>query len=206
MDSRSNVLPKEEYHLSYSKDFFINNNKSFDKSSLNLLKLSRKYPKQIESQTLPKGERMSNLKEVILMDGESIVTSIEGDAYNSSSNPIQKVFGKVSKILGKIIGKSMKVYFVKTSQRLMLVEKKVLFWAIPTDTHVSTLSYDSIDMVGYKQEKRWLLFSSQYFMLSMRNGETVNIKYTGTVEELSNLAYSMNETLYGSPSKMSVAA
>jgi hypothetical protein len=140
---------------------------------------------------------MSNLKEIILMDGEQITFNIEGDAYNDSPNPIAKLFGKITKLLGKFIGMSKRVYIVKTNMRMLMVEKAVMFWVIPTDTVVSTLSYSAIDTLGYAQVKAWLVFSSQYFQLALRNGINYRIKYAGSVNELSSVINEMNKSLFG---------
>ncbi|MBT3234567.1 MAG: hypothetical protein HN353_01310 [Bdellovibrionales bacterium] len=140
---------------------------------------------------------MSKLKEVILMDGEQITFNIEGDAYNDSPNPVAKLVGVIIRVLGQLIGMSQRVYIVKTTNRLLLVSKNVIFWKIPKDTEVRTLSYTAVDSVGYAQAKRWLVFSSLYFQLSLRSGENFRVKYQGTLPELSELVSSMNAALYG---------
>ncbi len=149
---------------------------------------------------------MSNLKEVILMEGEQILFNLEGDAFNVDPNPISKLIGKVTKILGKFIGISKKVYILKTSHRLLRVEKDVIFWKIQRSTVVKTLTFAAIDAVGYEQKKAWLVFKSLFFVLEYRSGNADFIKYNGTLEELNAATHSMNETLYDKCDSVSHAA
>jgi len=70
---------------------------------------------------------MSDLKEVMLINGEQILHKLQGDAYNQDPNPLMKVFGKIKGVFCKIFGISQKMYLVQTSHRFLLVDKGMIF-------------------------------------------------------------------------------
>lgn len=149
---------------------------------------------------------MSDLKEVMLMEGEQILHKLEGDAYNEDPNPIMKVVGKVKKVLCKVFGISQRMYFVQTTNRFLVVEKGMIFWKFPRDTKNIALTPSSVDYIGYTQARRWIVFKSLYFNFAMRNGQSYEIKFDGTLNDLVEVSNSINKGLFQSPAALKVAA
>lgn len=149
---------------------------------------------------------MSDLKEIILMDGEQILHKMEGDAYNNDPNPIMKLLGKVDKVLSKLYGKSQKVYFVQTTHRILLVEKGMIFWKFPRDIVSKALSKDAIDTVGYTQARRWLVFKSLYFNLSLRSGQSYEIQFDGKLADLALVANDINNGIFAHKTHLKAVA
>lgn len=139
---------------------------------------------------------MKNLDEVILFDGEQILNKLEGDAYNDDPNPLMRLAGFFTKIIFFVLGISQKVYFVQTSHRILLVEKGMILWFIPRDTKSISLSREAIDYVGYTQARRWLFFKSLYFNLALRSGQAYEIKFTGKLQALVQIANDVNKDLF----------
>ena len=50
--------------------------------------------------TKPKKEIMTNIKEFSPLEGESVLTQIEGNAWNSSPNPLVSLFSSIAKLFG----------------------------------------------------------------------------------------------------------
>ena len=140
------------------------------------------------------------------MDGEQILHKIEGDAYNEYPNPLMKLAGKIDKVVSKIFGKSKRVYFVQTTHRVLLVEKGMIFWKFPRDIVSTALSKDAIDTVGYTQARRWLLFKSLYFNLSLRSGQNYEIHYEGKLPDLALVANDINNSIFGNESELKAVA
>ncbi|WP_417335816.1 hypothetical protein [Halobacteriovorax marinus] len=149
---------------------------------------------------------MSDLKEVMLINGEQILHKLQGDAYNQDPNPLMKVFGKIKGVFCKIFGISQKMYLVQTSHRFLLVDKGMIFWKFPRDTRTIALSPAAIDYVGYTQARRWVVFKSLFFNIGLRNGEGYEIKFDGTLPELVNVSNSINEGLFKEKATLAVAA
>lgn len=145
---------------------------------------------------------MKNLDEVILFEGEEVLNKIEGDAYNDDPNPLMKLAGFFTKIIFFVLGISQKIYMVQTTNRILLVEKGMILWFIPRDTKSIALSKEAIDYVGYTQARRWLVFKSLYFNLALRSGQAYEIKFTGKLPELVNIANGMNKGLFQASTKL----
>ena len=139
---------------------------------------------------------MKDLKEISLFEGEQIIHRIEGDAYNNDPNPVMKAIGKVLGVVHKVLGISQKVYFVQTTHRYLLVEKGMVLWKFPRDTRCTSLSKGSIESVGYTQARRWIVFKSLFFNLSLKSGMGKEIKFTGKLPELVNIANSVDSSLF----------
>lgn len=136
------------------------------------------------------------IKEVILLNGEQIQQTLEGDAYNQSANIFDRLKAYLIKLFGKALGIKLRQYIVQTNKRLIIVEKGVFFWIFPTTVRVYTLSFQSIDHIGYAQKNSFLVFKSLYFVMALRGGGMKEIKYEGKLNDLNTMIQSMIDTVY----------
>ena len=127
---------------------------------------------------------MTKLKEFTPLDGENVLTQIEGDAYNSNPNPIAQLMAAIMKIFWLIFGVKWRTYIIVTNQRIVQVNKKTILWGIlPGETGVLTLNKLAIQYVGYAMASRWFIFRKYYFLLANASG-LLSITYKGSSDEL----------------------
>ncbi len=134
------------------------------------------------------------LKEVVLLEGENILFQIEGNAYTESPNPLVKLLASFTRLIGKLLGHSLRTYIVVTDKRVIRVDKEKSFWVIPKNTVVLTLTKSSIKEVGYAQAVRWLFVKTLYFQLQTLT-ENTKIAYTGSLEEVNKIVLKVSEII-----------
>lgn len=136
---------------------------------------------------------MAKLKELVLLEGETVRAEIEGNAYNSSPNPIAKLFAFFIKIFWMIFGVKLRTYIIATNLRIIQIDKKTILWGIlPGDTSVLTLNKTSIQSVGYAMATSWFIFRSFYFLMANTSG-LVSITYKGNQEKLTAACMEINK-------------
>ena len=127
---------------------------------------------------------MANLKEFTLLEGEVIVSQIEGNAYNDSPNPIVQLIAGFFQIFWLILGIKLRTYIIATNLRIVQIDKKSLLWGmLQGDTSVITLNKASIQSVGYAMATSWFVFRKYYFLLANMSG-LIRITYKGDKEQL----------------------
>jgi len=127
---------------------------------------------------------MTKLKEFIQLEGENVLTQIEGNAYNADPNPIAQLVASIAKIFWVIFGIKWVTYVIVTNLRIVQVEKKTILWGIlPGATNVLTLNKATIQSVGYAMASRWFIFRQYYFLLANASG-TLRITYKGSGDAL----------------------
>ena len=137
---------------------------------------------------------MTNLKELILLDGENILFQLEGNAYTESPNPLVKAIAAIFRAFGKLFGWSLRTYIVITNKRILRVDKEKIFWAIPRNTTVLTLPKTAIREVGYEQAIRLLFFKTLYFRFETFTEKT-KIAYSGSLDEINDLVSKVTEMI-----------
>ncbi|NDV65458.1 hypothetical protein [Bacteroides sp. 224] len=127
---------------------------------------------------------MARLKEFTLMEGETILAEIEGDAYNDSPNPIVQLITAFLKVFWLILGIKLRTYIIATNLRIVQVDKKTIFWGmLPGDTCVITLNKASIQSVGYAMATSFFIFRKFYFLMANMSG-LIRITYKGNEKQL----------------------
>ncbi len=127
---------------------------------------------------------MKTIKEFILLENENILAQIEGDAFNTSPNPIAKCFGAAARFISSIFGMKLRTYIIATNQRIVKIEKTTLFWGLlKSDISVHTLNKRNIQSVGYMTSFSWFVFKTHYFVIS-NMGSSVMVAYNGSGAEL----------------------
>jgi len=134
------------------------------------------------------------IKEIILLGGEEIIYEIEGNAYTESPNPLVRSVAFIVRIIGKLFGISLRTYIVITNKRVLKVDKEKIFWVIPRNIVVKTISKSSIKEVGYSQAIRWLLFKTLYFQMQTMT-ENIFIAYEGTLNEVNSMVSRVAEII-----------
>jgi hypothetical protein len=127
---------------------------------------------------------MTNIKEFSPLDGESILTQIEGNSWNSSPNPIVSLIASLIKLIMTILGVKRRTYIIVTNLRIVKVAKQFLFWGLLTgNVDVLTLNKTTIQSVGYSMRSSWVIFRKWYFVLANMSGEIL-ITYKGDKNKL----------------------
>jgi len=127
---------------------------------------------------------MTNIKEFTPLKGESVLTQIEGNAWNDSPNPIARLFGVFAKFISAIFGVKLRTYIIVTNLRVVQVDKKTILWGIlPGAVSVITLNKATIQSVGYSMASSWFIFRKYYFVLANMSG-LLRLTYNGDKDRL----------------------
>ena len=114
---------------------------------------------------------MKQIKEFSPLDGESVLTQIEGNAWNDSPNPIMRLITSVFRLIWAILGVKLRTYIIVTNLRIVQVEKKTILWGLlPGSVDVLTLNKSTIQSVGYAMASSWFIFRKYYFVLANMSG------------------------------------
>lgn len=96
---------------------------------------------------------MANLKSgLILGEGENLVMELEAELWASSSNPIAKMIGSVTKFLNFLLGNRRKGFVVITNKRVVEVVQFKALWVLNAGKNVKYLLPSSVKEVGYTKE------------------------------------------------------
>jgi len=114
---------------------------------------------------MTKEERKNSLLETYmpLKGGETLLASLEGDAYNVSPNIVYRLMGLIERIVAILTGSPRKVYIIVTDTRVITIETQKSFWVI--DKTITARNYlpRAINRVGYMLQRDFLVFKSHYF-------------------------------------------
>jgi len=126
---------------------------------------------------------MKKIKEFTPLDGENVLTLIEGNAWNDNPNPIVQLIVFFVKIFYFVFGIRLRTYLIVTDLRIVQVKKKRVLWLIPTAVVIITLNKSSIQSQGWGMASSWLIFRKFYLVLANASGHT-KITYKGGKEKL----------------------
>ena len=127
---------------------------------------------------------MTNIKEFTPLNGETVLTQIEGNAWNDNPNPITQLFAGVLKLFWTILGIKLCTYIIVTNLRVVQVDKKTILWGIlPGAVTVLTLNKSTIQSVGYAMASSWFIFRKYYFVLANMSG-VLRLTYKGDKNRL----------------------
>lgn len=140
---------------------------------------------------------MAIIKEFKLMENETIIAQIEGDAFNDSSNPIAKIIAFIVKIIYLIFGVRIRTYIIATNLRVVQIDKKKILWGLlPGDISVVTLNKNSIQSVGYMTSVSWFIFKAHYFVITNYSG-LLKVTFKGSPDELINACEKIDNIVCG---------
>ncbi len=106
------------------------------------------------------------VKYMPLKEGEEILSTLEGDSYNTSPDILSRMLGSIIRIISIITGSRKKALIVCTNSRLIIIETQKLLFFI--DNSVSSRSFTprSIQVVGYSLARSFIVFKSHYLELT----------------------------------------
>ena len=97
-----------------------------------------------------------------LKEGETVIESIEGNAYNLSANIILRILGGILRIFAVIFGHSRKIHLVVTQNRVITVETEKILWFIDLSANSRSYTPRSVSQVGYALKRSMIIFKSHY--------------------------------------------
>lgn len=97
-----------------------------------------------------------------LNEGETVTSSLEGNAYNTSPNIVMRLFAIIERIVAIIIGAPRKVYIFVTDSRVITIETRKILWFIDSSVQARSYTPRSISQVGYSLSRDFLIFKSHY--------------------------------------------
>ncbi|HMV42888.1 MAG TPA: hypothetical protein PK079_25375 [Leptospiraceae bacterium] len=100
--------------------------------------------------------------DIKLLEGEQKVFELEADFWNRGSNPIQKFFGNVLRVISKILGHKIHGKLIVTNMRALEVKETIDWYCFSTKKEVKLLTKTSIKEIGYEMEKVCLVFCPTY--------------------------------------------
>ena len=96
---------------------------------------------------------MGNLKSgLILGEGENLVMELEAELWASSSNPLAKMLGSITKFINLLLGNKRQGFIVITNKRVVEVIQFKALWVLNTGKNVKYLLPSSVKEVGYVKE------------------------------------------------------
>lgn len=125
-------------------------------------------------------------KELQLLEGETILHEIEGNARTESPNPIVRLLNAIGGFILAIFGYRKRTFLVITNQRVIRVNLEKILFFITKNTSFTTLAKHSIYEIGYAVVRRWLFFKTLYLRLQTVT-ENSMIVYKGNLKELTDI-------------------
>jgi hypothetical protein len=108
---------------------------------------------------------MAQLKSgIMLAEGETLVMELEAELWATSSNPIARIFGGITKFLFMIIGIKAKGFLVITDKRVVEVNTRIACWCITVGRHVKYVLPSSVKEIGYIRAATCLCFCMSYHL------------------------------------------
>lgn len=160
---------------------------------LHLIEYTKKFFK--ERHTNKKRKRMKDLSKYInLVEGETIVQEIEGDAYNEDSHPLARLIGSIIRVISIILGFRMKTHIVVTDKRVIQIDFEKTLWVINKGVSVISMTPRSIANVGYSNIRKWFIFKTRYFIVGTSGGNIL-IKFKGNDKMLFDAVTNVNNVL-----------
>lgn len=96
---------------------------------------------------------MANLKSgLILGENEKLIVELEAELWATSSNPIARLIGQVTKFINLILGNKRNGYIVITDKRVVEVIQYKALWVFNVGKNVKYVLPSSVKEVGYTKE------------------------------------------------------
>lgn len=107
-----------------------------------------------------------------LKDGETVIDSMEGDAYFIATDPFSKLLAFLIRIISVLIGKTKKVYITVTENRVIVIEINKTFWFLDGAAASTSYAPRAIGSVGYELSRAMLFFKTHYLSFHASSGAT----------------------------------
>lgn len=88
----------------------------------------------------------------VLANGETFEFGVEAELWAGSSNPIDRMLGKLTRLLNLLVGVKRYGYLIVTNKRVVEVTQKKACWVLNAGKEVKNVLPSSIKEVGYVAE------------------------------------------------------
>jgi hypothetical protein len=119
---------------------------------------------------------------LILAEDENLVVEIEAELWATSSNPIARFFGAVSKVISMIFGFRKKGFLVITDKRVVEVSTQICCWCITTGRQVKYVLPSSVKEIGYDRAATCGCFCPAYHLYYESFTERTSVLLKGADE------------------------
>jgi len=101
---------------------------------------------------------------IVLAENEKLVMEIEAELWATSSNPIARFIGEISRIIAMILGFKKKGFLVITDKRVVEVTTQIGCWCITIGRQVKYVLPSSVKEIGYKRAATICCFCPVYYL------------------------------------------
>lgn len=139
---------------------------------------------------------MSNLKSGIALDAdEKVILELEAELWASSSNPIAKLIGSITRFLNLLIGNKRRGFLVITDRRVCEVIETKVCWVFNVGKRVSYVLPSSVKEIGYLKEGTFCgCFCQAYSLYYESFTQTTNVLLSDVTSDAE--AHRIADTFY----------
>lgn len=119
----------------------------------------------------------------VLAEGENVVVELEAELWATGSNPIQKFFGKIMRLLYMIIGYRKKSFLVITDRRVVEISSVYNCWVFNTGKEVKYVLPSSVKELGYIKETTCGVFCPAYYLYYQSTTQSTAIQLSADEKE-----------------------
>lgn len=119
----------------------------------------------------------------VLTEGENVVVELEAELWATGSNPIQKFFGKIMRLLYMIIGYRKKSFLVITDRRVVEISSVYNCWVFNTGKEVKYVLPSSVKELGYVKETTCGVFCPAYYLYYQSTTQSTAIQLSADEKE-----------------------
>ncbi len=119
----------------------------------------------------------------VLTEGENVVVELEAELWATGSNPIQKFFGKIMRLLYMIIGYRKKSFLVITDKRVVEISSVYNCWVFNTGKEVKYVLPSSVKELGYVKETTCGVFCPAYYLYYQSTTQSTAIQLSADEKE-----------------------
>ena len=119
----------------------------------------------------------------VLTEGENVVVELEAELWATGSNPIQKFFGKIMRLLYMIIGYRKKSFLVITDRRVVEISSVYNCWVFNTGKEVKYVLPSSVKELGYIKEATCGVFCPAYYLYYQSTTQSTAIQLSADEKE-----------------------
>jgi hypothetical protein len=119
----------------------------------------------------------------VLTEGENVVVELEAELWATGSNPIQKFFGKIMRLLYMIIGYRKKSFLVITDRRVVEISSVYNCWVFNTGKEVKYVLPSSVKELGYIKETTCGVFCPAYYLYYQSTTQSTAIQLSADEKE-----------------------
>ena len=101
---------------------------------------------------------------IMLEEEEKLIMEIEAELWASSSNPIARFFGAITKFVYMILGIRKNGFLVITDRRVVEVKAFIACWCINVGREIKYVLPNSVKEIGYTRTATCFCFCPAYYL------------------------------------------